>query len=140
MEYEEKIGYEEETIRAKLIITGFDCTSEEITEILGISPHKTWLCGEKPIPKAITCYKSNGWQISTPLSSVQESSLEKQIDLLMAIIKPAVEAFKILPKNVSVTVSCPFYVNNPKSVALGVSIEAIQTMARIGAYLDIDLM
>lgn len=140
MEYEEETGYEEETVRAKLIISGFDCTPEEITKILGISPHKTWLCGEKTTPKSIICYKSNDWLFSTPLFSIQESGLEKQIDLLMSTIKLAVESFKNLPENVSVTVSCPFYVNNPKSLALGVSTEAIQTMAKINAYLDIDLM
>ncbi len=134
------MGYEEETVRAKLIISDFDCAPEKITEILGVSPHEIWLKGDKRTPRSSLLYESNGWLIATPLSSIQESNLEKQIDLLMAIIEPAVDMFKNLPENIEIDVSCPFYVNDPKSIVLGVSSKAIQTMARINAFLDIDLM
>jgi Domain of unknown function (DUF4279) len=139
MAYDEET-YDEETVYVKLLISHFECEPEQITKILGLSPHRTWIKGDKITPKSSRCYKFNGWWIATPQSSIQETSLEKQIDLLMSIVEPAIDSFKNLPENIEVEVGCHFYVNDPKRLVLGISNKAIQIMAKIDAYLDIDLM
>jgi Domain of unknown function (DUF4279) len=67
-------AYEEETVYVKLLISDFECEPEQITKILGLSPQRTWIKGDKITPKSSRYYKFNGWWIATPQSSIQETS------------------------------------------------------------------
>lgn len=50
-------------IKARLTIADFECSPEEITQILGIRPTKTWLRGEPVTSRIKNVYKENGWTL-----------------------------------------------------------------------------
>lgn len=130
-----KRGKKRTEIKIRLSISGFSCPPEEVTQVLGLSPTKTWRRNDS-IPRTIMVYKENGWRLEAPGSPY--ASVEKQCTVLMERITPRLEAFKELPPGSEVELSCVIYVYHNERPSLSFSPEVIRTLATIGGLIDID--
>ena len=125
-------------IKAKLKIADFECSPEEITEILGICPTKIWRNGEKVHPRAKNVYKSNGWMLASPCDPVN-SSVDQQIEPLLSIIKPHIDAFEKLPSGIYIELACIIRVADYREPAIWFSADTIRIIAQMRASIDIDV-
>ena len=125
-------------IKARLTVARFECSPEEITQILGIRPTKTWLRGETVTPRAKNVHKSNGWTLRAPCDPLN-STVDEQVDSLISIITPHIEAFAKLPTGVYIELSCILYVYDYSRPVIGFSASTVRILAQIGANIDIDI-
>jgi len=125
-------------IKARFTIAGFECSPEEITQILGIRPTKTWLRGEPVTSKAKNVYKENGWTLTSPCNPVS-STLDEQVDALISIIPPRIQAFAKLPAGVYIELACIIRVADYSQPVIGFSANTIRIIAQIGANIDVGI-
>lgn len=127
-------------VKARLNIAEFECSPEKITKILGIQPTKTWIKGEPINPIGKRVYKENGWMIESPINPVN-SNVDEQVESLLSVITPYVEAFANLPSDVYIELSCVIYVpsNDHGRPTVGFSANTIKILAKLGANIDIDI-
>ena len=88
-------------IRARLHLTGFLESPEEITDRLGIQPTEVWRIGD-PIDKTIRRFPENGWSISSGVDSSAELSVH--IVHLLEGVRPAKELIRSLGCKVELSV------------------------------------
>ncbi len=122
--------------KVRLTVTDFECSPEEITQILGISPTETWLRGEPVLPKAKNVHHQNGWMIASPCDPMK-TNISTQVGSLFSIIEPHIEAFAKLPVGTCVDLSCILYVYDCRPV-IGFSVDEVKMLARLGASIDVD--
>lgn len=125
-------------IRTRLIIADFECPPEEITEILGINPTKTWLKGQPVTPKAKNTRKENAWELLIDFSP-ENNTVDAQVESLLSIITPNIEKFANLPSNVDIILSCVIFTRPDGFPVIGFSKKLIKILALINADIDIDL-
>lgn len=125
-------------IKARLTVAEFECSPEEVTNLLGICPTKTWLCGETVTPRAKNVHKSNGCILISPRDPVN-STVDVQVDSLISIITPHIEAFAKLPAGVYIELSCIIRVADYGRPVVGFSADTVRVLAQIGANIDIDI-
>lgn len=125
-------------IIAKLVITNFDCSPAEITQIIGIHPTQTWLKGEPFLPEAKNVQKSNGWILQSPINPFN-STVDIQVKAIMKIIAPQAEAFANLLSGAYAELGCVIYTYCPHYPAVGFSKDTIKTLAKIGGSINIEL-
>lgn len=125
-------------IKAKLVIARFECSPAEITEIIGIHLTETWLKGEPVLPKAKNVHKSNGWMLRSPINPVN-SIVDAQVEGLLQIIAPQVEAFANLPSGVYVELGYVIYTYSYRFPVMGFSQDTIKMLEKIGGAIDVDL-
>lgn len=124
--------------KARLIIADFECSPEEITQTLSIYPTKTWLRGETVTPTAKNVHKENGWMIASPCDPLN-STVDVQVDSLISIITPHIEAFAKLPTGVYIELSCIIRVADYGRPVIGFATNTVRVLAQIGANIDIDI-
>jgi len=126
-------------IRVEFILTGTKITPDEITNLLGITPTKTWEHGE-PIKGTILRRKYNGWCFSI---ENEKESLD-----LMDYIQPLVDS--ILPKSELITriikeyelvseISCGIYIVEQTPI-FHFDPEIMAKLVKINTEVDIDII
>ncbi|MBF0293182.1 MAG: DUF4279 domain-containing protein [Nitrospinae bacterium] len=124
----------ENETHAKLLITRFDCSHQDIYEIIGIPASRIWHKGDA-ISTSIRRHKNNGYVISGGLP--QNATLEEWIDNVLNLIKPYKDNFKKLPNGVYIELSCCVYIYGDEPY-IGLSKENIKLLAEINAAYDLD--
>ncbi len=125
-------------IKAKLIVRGFECSPEEITQLLNIYPTQTWLRGEPVSSRAKNVHKSNGWLLASPCDPVG-SSIEAQIGSLFSVVVPQAEAFAKLPTGTKVELYCVIYVADYRDPVIIFPTDTVRILAQLGASVGIDI-
>lgn len=125
-------------IQAKLIVRSFECSPEEITQLLAIHPTQTWLRGETVTPRAKNVRKSNGWLLASPCDPIG-SSIEAQTDSLFSIVAPRIEAFAKLPAGTNVELYCAMYVADYREPVISFPTDKVRLLAQLGASIGISI-
>ena len=126
---------EQTEVKVHLSITHFECFPDEITQILGITPTRTWQRGT-PIPKSKGgVRKVNGWSLESPLDSTR--SPEEQVDAILNKVMPNAERFEKLPPKCELNLSCAIYAYDDSQRVFSFSSEAVKALAAIGAPISI---
>jgi hypothetical protein len=119
-----------------LFVRRFDCSPDDITELLGIAPTKTWRVGEKIYETGTITRKDNGWQLG-PIRKSRSESVESQVTALMGTVGSAAERFSRLPPESAVVLFCAVYMTS--APAVGFTAEQVAFLSRIGAAIEFDL-
>ena len=122
-------------VKVQLFITHFECSPDEITRILGITPTATWLQGE-PIPKSAGgVRKVNGWKLQSPTFPL--GGPEEQTDALLNVITPHAWRFKNLPGGSAIELSCAIYAYDDTHRVFEFSSDVVRRLAEIGMSIDV---
>lgn len=125
------------TIKARIVIHGFECFPDYITSIIGVNPSKVWRQGDKVHPKAINQHKENGWLLSSP-SEEANSSVDEQVRALSEIVLPRIDNFMKLPEGAETELS--FIVRAYEYMpSISFSLDTISFLSRLKASVDIDV-
>lgn len=124
-------------IRLRLVIEGFECAPDAITEIIGLIPDNVWLEGDRVRATSGIRAKTNGWRISSPALAL-DVSLGSQFDALIALVAPYIERFSRLPEGSRVQVRV-FVFGFETMPELGLPPKAVKFMAEINADYDVDV-
>ncbi len=119
-----------------LIIFGFDCEPDEITEILTIAPTRRWLRSGSVKVGDVESRDENGWELASP-STAANVPLVEQIDALVAILAPRKECFSRLPRSANLKLRCIAY-GYEYVPAMGLSREQIRFLASVNAGFDLE--
>jgi Domain of unknown function (DUF4279) len=122
------------TVKVSLVIKGFSCAPEEVTEIIGVDPTRTWLRGDRISALATNLRHENGWELKGSLGD--GNPLDVQVLAMLRLLAPAQSRFSGLP-DCSVRLSCAVYAYEG-SPQMFLPREAIAGLAGIGAEVDID--
>jgi len=87
---------------ASSTISGFGCSPEDITRLLGLVPTRALLKGEVATADGSIRSPANIWTIDAP--DTTEDSAEAQLEALASLIEPHVASFTTLPLGTTVTV------------------------------------
>jgi hypothetical protein len=123
-------------IRVTLKITDFECSPEEISNLLGIKPTKQWERGDVIDLRVTRRRGNNGWMLASGLST--ESSVQQQIKVLLEILLPRKERFMVLPEGSRVAINCIIYTNHGRP-DISLSVDIVSAIGSINAGLDFDL-
>lgn len=129
---------------AALTITGFEGEPESITDILGVSPSKTWRIGE-PIIKtqpSFRCFETNGWRLAykSEISKPDDAMLfQKVLAELVEKVSPLRDKFSRLPIGSETEISCHIYLAQDFRPIVSFDAETIRFIADIKASIDIDV-
>lgn len=127
-------------ISVDLRIADFECSPEELTNIIGISPTRTWRQGDLVTPRTAHRYKENGWELSSGVS--QHESFDNHVNALLDIIEPKIDAFIEIGSKYFATLSCAIYMYDNSENSLPWPHFTKRSMAvlhHIGAEVDFDL-
>lgn len=122
-------------ISVALVVTGFDCHPDDVTEVIGVSPTDTWRTGEL-IRSPDIRKKTNGWRLQSPLGEMMH--LEPHVRWLLDQLPTEIPK---LPGTTppSIDLSCAvIIVEQAPSITL--PLDVLQKLARLGADLDIDVI
>lgn len=122
-------------IKVRLIIYGFSCAADEVSEILELTPTRTWKAGDL-VAQSKVVLKHNGWLLQAPIDA-KACTFEEAVTSLARLVLPKKDRFSGLPFGSQVEFSCVVY-DYDGSVCLGFSKDDIHVMCAIGAYVDID--
>jgi hypothetical protein len=116
------------------VIRSLTISPEEITRRIGINADKCWKRGEafegSTVPR-----KENVW-ILTSKKSIDEA-IDKQVNALLARLKPHDAKILELSLETEVTLSCAAYVETPPPLFFDKQV--IAEISALGASLDVDL-
>ena len=125
------------TIKVNMVITGFECSPEHITNLIGVNPTKVWKRGEIVHPKAKNIHKESGWLLSSQCDAVN-SSIDEQISTLSNVITPILGNFHKLPEGLEIELSCIInaYEYMPP---ICFSTDSVAFASKLGASIDVDI-
>jgi hypothetical protein len=125
------------TIKVNMVITGFECSPEHITNLIGVNPTKVWKRGEIVHPKAKNIHKESGWLLSSQRDAVN-SSIDEQISTLSNVITPILGNFHKLPEGLEIELSCIInaYEYMPP---ICFSTDSVAFASKLGASIDVDI-
>lgn len=127
-------------VKVDFRIVGFDCTAEEITEILGVSPSRVYLKGEKVSTKSFVERKENIWLLESTSNS--NLDLESHLENLSQKIKPYLDSFKIVCEKYYCEFSCCLYLDKDSDDSIpSVHLDKAFTvlLKELNAETDIDI-
>ena len=123
-------------VKVRLVILGFECSSDEISSTLGVAPTQVWRDGETVTPQATNVHHENGWMLRSPVDP-QRASAEEAVNALLAQF-PSLKAFAALPAAADIQLTCTIYGHDERP-GLWLSKDVIARLAQIGASLDVDV-
>lgn len=124
---------EQNTVIAKLTVTGDDLDPEAITQLTPLKPAKAWRAGDH-IGRTSRQQPHNGYSFETPASSNAEDAVDALFSMLEAhwqTICSAVEPYSV---ELSLIVRAVDYMP-----ALHLRRDQVQRLTQFGAELDIDV-
>jgi hypothetical protein len=130
-------------IQVCLRVTEFECSPDEISKILSITPSNTWLKGEliDKTKRATIRHKQNGWEICSRLfdeSLNNYSELQPHISNILDTVRPYRNNFKQLPSGSFVELSCVIYAYSEQTPAIHIDAVSVYELAYISASIDVD--
>jgi hypothetical protein len=126
----------QDEIKVYLKITGFECSPDEISNIIDINPTKTWLKNEVIHKRALIRHKENGWILQSGLP--RDTPIKIQIEDLLGVVLPRKQLFQKLPQGSKIAIYCVVYstLGRPD---ISLEPEMVKAIAELGAALDFDL-
>ncbi len=100
-------------------IWGFDdITHNEITQIIGVTPIKLYIKGEKRNPNLpnSNLIDKNGWRMASPLS--EYCTFEQQMNAMLDIIEAKLAVFKFISKKYVCEFSCATFIYKENNESL----------------------
>jgi hypothetical protein len=88
-----------------------DVTHDQLTQIIGVTPDKIYVKGEKRNPNnpsGTAIFKRNGWLKGSPLDKY--SSFEDQLNSLLDLIEPKIQVLAAFSQSCAFEFSCAMYV------------------------------
>lgn len=85
-----------------------DVSAEQISDLLGITPNKVYVKGQRKNPKFASLSKRNGWLIDSMVDKY--SPFEDQMDSLLSVIEDKIDLFKSLCEKYYCEFSCAIFV------------------------------
>ena len=122
--------------KARLVIGGFECSSDEITRIVKTTPTKTWVRGEPVMPPATNLRKENGWQLDAG-ADPDHASVQESIESILHRL-PDPLALTRLPSGTYVEMICVVYTYDVRPF-LHLTSEILEKMGQYGIDLDVDI-
>jgi hypothetical protein len=95
-------------IQVSFVVTEFDKPPSYISEIMQLSPTKTWLKGDLILKTALK-RKSNGWLLKS--KQPQHFPVHKHIRSLITELEPASKVLQQLSSTFSCQISCAIYLS-----------------------------
>ncbi|HEV8252447.1 MAG TPA: DUF4279 domain-containing protein [Candidatus Limnocylindria bacterium] len=128
---------EKVSARARLVVLSDELLPEELTELLGMAPDKSWRSGEPTTGGRP--YRHSGWELASRLPPDRPPE-DQLTDLLerLAPIAPAVTSLANNPAVFSVRLSLVRHGEN-WNPGLSLSLQAIRQMDSLGVGLEIDI-
>lgn len=117
-----------------------DVSHDEITNLLNITPTKIYVKGQKRNVTSNALIKENGWLLNSPLSVYSE--FEDQMDSLLALLEPNLDALKLVSKKYYCEFSCAIFIyfNNDESTpSMHLTSQHLKFMNELNIEFDTDL-
>ena len=125
-------------ISVELLITDFNCSFEEISKILDLSPTGTWKKGDL-IQNTLLKRKQNCWFLE-PNPEAKNGSINDQSESIFQIIGSKIKNFKNLPLNTEIELNCCMYIYDQNNISeIHLSSETTKNLALIHSEFDLDL-
>ena len=124
------------TLKLQFILKGFDCPSDEITELLGVQPTQNWDKGDI-LRTGASPRKFSTWILLSP-TAPENSTVSEQLSGLKRLVPDIDEKLRVLSVDTVVTISCVVYAYEYWP-AINLQAEEIDYLSRISAEFDVDL-
>ena len=121
-------------IRVQLSLTGFAHDPRKLTEIIGLTPSKTWVAGE-PVERSKRTYESNGWRVTAP-QRVDE--VEAGVDALFDHLAPRWENLRNVSRECRVELGVVVYAER-QVPAIHFRDDQIRQLTELSAKIDVDV-
>lgn len=126
-------------IQLSLNIINFNCSADDITELVKVQPTETWKVGD-PIGKTLLKRKQNMWLLSSGI--IEESSFDEHVKSLLKKIKPNLDNFVKVGLLYPVELSCAVYIygdNGESTPWIHFDKESLSIFNKVSAEVDFDL-
>lgn len=125
-------------IRMSLRVLEFDCNPDSITEILKITPDKTWIKGDVINQKSILKYKFNGWELKSDVS--ENSDFETHLNDIISKVDENLNSFIEICNKYYSEISCAIYLDENDSMpSVHLSKKNIKLLNSLGLEIDFDI-
>lgn len=124
----------ESKVHVRLKIISDALTPEQVSEIVGLKPTKSWRIGDRRGPTTIK-EKNNGWLLESDLP--RDAPLETHVTSLLTRLAPFAERIESLAEENAVEFSCVAYAKEAPTLNFDKSV--LRQIVNLGASLDIDL-
>ena len=120
-----------------------DLTHEEMSNLLGIMPDKTYIKGQKRNPNSATgkaVFSRNGWLMASGLDKY--SSFEDQMNALLDVIEPKIDVFKPICEKYNCEISCAMFVytgNDESTPSMHLNSRYNKVAKELNIEFDLDL-
>ncbi len=125
-------------IGVAFLLHGENVSPEEITNLVGLQPTRTWRMGDS-VQKTLLKHKKDGWLLGLPRK--RTINFEEELCSLLDKVEPhrdnIIKARERL--NLGSLIRCVAYVSDQTPI-LGFSNKTINRMASLGADFDLDLI
>jgi hypothetical protein len=123
--------------RARLVVLSDELSPEELTELLGMAPDKSWRLGE--LTTGGRPHRHHGWELDSRLA--QDRAAEEQLSDLLERLAPIAPAVASIAKNPAVFRTRLWLVRHGDNWNPGFSfsLEAIRQIDSLGVGLEIDI-
>jgi hypothetical protein len=121
-------------IRVQLNLTGFAGDPKRLSEIIGLTPSKTWLAGEA-IERSKRKYESNGWRVSAPRDV---DDVEAGVDALFGYLAPRWESLRNVSQLCRVELSIVVYAER-QVPAIHFRDDQIRRLIELSGKIDVDV-
>lgn len=123
-------------LSARLVIYGFECPPEEITQILGTQPDEVWRKGDYRGERPAKPSRDSGWVLSS--ASSDQVRIESHIASVLEKLGSS-DRVRDLPAESKRYVSCEVMtLEGPSGPDITLSPDILRRLAEIGVELSID--
>jgi len=130
-------------ITVELLITDFQCSPEEISKILDLSPSGGWEKGdivESVVPRSRKIIRKENCWFLEPKPESKNGSIEEQSKSIFQIIGSKIKNFKNLPLNAYIELSCCMYIYDQNIMPeIHLNNKITKNLALINSEFDLDL-
>jgi hypothetical protein len=122
---------------ARLVVLSDQLSPEELTELLGLAPDKSWRLGE--LTTGGRPYRHHGWELDSRLP--QDRPAEEQLSDVLERLAPIAPAVGSLANNPAVFRARLWLVRHGENgnPGLSLSLESIRQIDALGVGLEIDM-
>jgi Domain of unknown function (DUF4279) len=133
-------GKRDTSIKVRLVVTSGKLYPQAISDFLGVMPTKTWLLGERVLPKASNVHKENGWVLSIE-GRGDELITEDIIDRLIGMVPQDKLAAlcKQNPAAVEVELSVVTFISAAAVPSISLSRAQVDFLHKCSGSFDIDI-
>lgn len=128
---------EKATARARLVVLSDELSPDELTEMLGMAPDKSWRIGEPTTGGRQ--FRHHGWELHSHIP--RDRPAEEQLSDLLERLAPIAPAVASLASNPAVFSARLWLVRHGENwnPGLSLSVESIRQIDALGVGLEIDI-